>query len=185
MSEELKTILTVLCSGAFLTFLQFLITRSDNKKDKIKVLEAKIIDVLDTCEKTSKTRYDEHETAISELHIQQQQDYQALKKAINELSGCVKKLVTTQDVISAINVGIVHNMIIEFTNPIIERDGVTYEELATLDSLYVPYSKLGGNGECKRRYEDVNKLTKITKERAIKKDKELEAKRYKALQEAR
>ena len=184
MSETMKTILTVFCSGAFLTFLQFLITRSDNKKDKIKALENQIIDTLDTYEKTNKSRYDEHETAISELHIQQQRDYQALKKAVNEISDSMKKLITKQDVISAINVGMVHNMIIDFTNPIIERNAVTYEELATLDSLYIPYSKLGGNGECKRRYEDVNKLTKITKERAIKKDKELETKRYKILQEA-
>ena len=184
MNETLKLILTILGSGTFLTFLQFLITRKDNKQDKIKTLENQIIDVLNTCEETSKSRYDKHETAISELHIQQQRDYQALKNAINDISDSVKKLVTTQDVISAINVGMVHNMIIDFTNPIIERNAVTYEELATLDSLYIPYNKLGGNGECKRRYEDVNKLTKITKERAIKKDKELEAKRYKALQEA-
>ncbi len=185
MSETIKTIITVVGSGAFLTFLQFLITRSDNKHNKFKVLEDEIVKVLNTCEETSKSRYDKHETAINELHFQQQQDYKALKKAINDISDGMNKLVTTQDVISAINVGIVHNKIIEFTNPIIERNAVTYEELATLDSLYCPYAKLGGNGECKRRYEDVNKLAKITKERAIKKDKELEIKRFKALQEAR
>jgi len=185
MNEIAKTVLAFLCSGTLLTFVQFLITRRDNKKDKIKVLEQKIIDVLDTCEKTSKTRYDEHEAAIKELDFQRQKDYKALREALNQLSPVLDKIVTTQDVISAINVGIVHNMIIEFSTPIIEREAVTYEELATLDSLYVPYSKLGGNGECKRRYEDINKLTKISKERAIKKDKELEAKRFKELQEAR
>lgn len=184
MNETLKTVLTILGSGTFLAFLQFLITRHDNKKDKIKVLEQKIIDVLDTCETTSKSRYDEHETAIKELDFQRQKDYKALKEALNQQSTVLDKLATTQEVITAINVGMVHNIIIEFSNPIIEREAVTYEELATLDSLYVPYSKLGGNGECKRRYEDINKLTKISKERAIKKDKELEAKRFKELQEA-
>jgi hypothetical protein len=69
------------------------------------------------------------------------------------------------------NVGMIHNTLIRFTDPIIERNAVTYEELDTLDSLYLPYSRLGGNGECKRRYNDVNKLKKISKEEAFELDK--------------
>jgi hypothetical protein len=75
----------------------------------------------------------------------------------------------------------VHNTIIRFTDPIIRRNAVTYEELSTLDSLYQPYSKLGGNGECKRRYDDVNKLPKISKEEAYDRDREIETRKYREI----
>ena len=191
MNETIRTILTVLCSGGFLAFLQFLITRFDNKHDKFKVLEKKIDEGLDAREKAGKARYDEHHLSIEKLSIEYQKSFQDLQKAITQLAEndtnfakSIEKMADKQDIMASANVGMVHNTIIRFTDPIIERGAVTYEELATLDSLYMPYSKLGGNGECKRRYEDVNKLDKISKEEAIKRDREIEAKRFKEMQKA-
>lgn len=99
------------------------------------------------------------------------------------IANSLKDMAEKQNIIASANVGMIHNTIIRFTDPILARGLVTYEELATLDSLYVPYAKLGGNGECKRRYDDVNKLTKVTTEKAIERDREIEAKELKELRE--
>lgn len=189
MNETTKFILTVLGSGAFLTFLQFLINRFDKKHDRIEALEKRLDDELDDRDKTGKARYDEYHASIEEMNINHQKDFQELQKAINQLvqndlkfTESIEKMVQKQEIIASANVGMVHNTIIQFTEPIICRKAVTYEELANLDSLYVPYSKLGGNGECKRRYEDVNKLIKISRDEADKRDREIETAKYKEIQ---
>lgn len=189
MNETTKFILTVLGSGAFLTFLQFLISRFDKKHDRIQELEKRMDEELDDRDKTGKARYDEYHASIEEMNANHQKDFQELQKAINQLvqndikfTESIEKMVQKQEIIASANVGMVHNTIIQFTDPIICRKAVTYEELANLDSLYVPYSKLGGNGECKRRYEDVNKLIKISRDEANKRDREIETARYKEIQ---
>lgn len=189
MNETAKFILTVVGSGAFLTFLQFLISRFDKKHDRIQELEKKLDEGLDDTEKTGKARYDEYHASIEEMNMNHQKDFQELQKAINQLvqndikfTESIEKMVQKQEIIASANVGMVHNTIIQFTDPIICRKAVTYEELANLDSLYVPYSKLGGNGECKRRYEDVNKLIKISRDEANKRDREIETAKYKEIQ---
>lgn len=189
MNETTKFILTVLGSGAFLTFLQFLISRFDKKHDRIQELEKRMDEELDDRDKTGKARYDEYHASIEEMNANHQKDFQELQKAINQLvqndikfTESIEKMVQKQEIIASANVGMVHNTIIQFTDPIICRKAVTYEELANLDSLYVPYSKLGGNGECKRRYEDVNKLIKISRDEANKRDREIETAKYKEIQ---
>ena len=189
MNETAKFILTVVGSGAFLTFLQFLISRFDKKHDRIGDLEKRLDEELDDRDKTGKARYDEYHASIEEMNINHQKDFQELQKAINQLvqndikfTESIEKMVQKQEIIASANVGMVHNTIIQFTEPIICRKAVTYEELANLDSLYVPYSKLGGNGECKRRYEDVNKLIKISRDEADKRDREIETSKYKEIQ---
>lgn len=189
MNETVKFILTVVGSGAFLTFLQFLISRFDKKHDRIGELEKRLDEELDDRDKTGKARYDEYHASIEEMNINHQKDFQELQRAINQLvqndikfTESIEKMVQKQEIIASANVGMVHNTIIQFTEPIICRKAVTYEELANLDSLYVPYSKLGGNGECKRRYEDVNKLIKISRDEANKRDREIETAKYKEIQ---
>lgn len=189
MNETTKFILTVLGSGAFLTFLQFLISRFDKKHDRIEALEKRLDEELDDRDKTGKARYDEYHASIEEMNINHQKDFQEIQKAINQLvqsdmkfAESIEKMIQKQEIIASANVGMVHNTIIQFTEPIICRKAVTYEELANLDSLYVPYSKLGGNGECKRRYEDVNKLIKISRDEANKRDREIETAKYKEIQ---
>lgn len=189
MNETAKFIFTILGSGTFLAFVQFLINRFDTKHDKLVALEKKIDEGLDDRDKLGKARYEEYLASIEEMSHNHQKDFQELQKAISHLvendakfAESIEKMVKKQDIIASANVGMIHNTIITFTDPIIERNSVTYDELANLDSLYVPYSKLGGNGECKRRYEDVNKLIKISREEATKRDRKLETDRYKEIQ---
>ena len=124
-------------------------------------------------------RYTEHSKAIKKLDEERQRDLLEIKQVIEKLTEndtkiaeSIKKIADKQDIMAEASVGMIHNTLIRFTDPIIERNAVTYEELDTLDSLYLPYSRLGGNGECKRRYNDVNKLKKISKEEAFELDKE-------------
>ena len=145
--------------------IQFFINRKDKQKEDAKN------DITET------------------LRAEHKRDFQELQKAITKLvendakfTESMQKMAEQQDRIAQANVGMMHNTIIRFTDKIIARKSVTYEELATLDSLYVPYSQLGGNGECKRRYEDVNKLLKISQEEAVRRDQRLEAQKYKELQ---
>lgn len=175
--------------------IQFLITRKDKKiedakNDKFKELETKFQKGLDEREATGKRRFDEHKIAIEKMNLENQKDFQELNKAIQQLvendtrfANSIEKMAEKQDMIASANIGMVHNTIIRFTDPVLERGAVTYEELATLDSLYVPYKNLGGNGECKRRYEDVNKLTKISREEAVKRDRAIEISKFREMQE--
>ncbi len=191
VAEWIKTIFTILFSGAFFGFIQFLITRKDNKDDSLKKLKEEFDKGLDEREKTGKNRYDEHKNAIQAIKLQHQEDYQKLNEAIKQLTENDTKIAaliednqTTTGVIASGVVGMIHNTIIHSTQPIVDRGCVTYGELNTLDSLYTPYAKLGGNGDCQRRYNDIAKLPKVSDEEAIKRDKELAVKKQKELQEA-
>lgn len=176
--------------------IQFFVNRKDKKQDDLKndrfeQLEKKFQEGLDAREATGKHRFDEHAMAIEEMKLEHQKDFQELSKAIQKLvendakfSESIDKMVDKQDLMAQANVGMMHNTIIRFTSPIIDRNAVTYEELANLDSLYVPYSKLGGNGECKRRYEDVNKLAKISREEAVKRDRAIATQKFQEIQKA-
>lgn len=191
MTSVITTALTIIFSGAFFSFLQFLITRKDNKDDKFKQLEDEFKKGLDERELMGKNRYDEHRIAIEKISIQHQKDFQTLSSAVTKLTendtkiaALVEDSQNTTGVIASGVVGMIHNTIIHSTQPIIDRGCVTYGELNTLDSLYIPYAKLGGNGDCERRYNDVAKLPKVSEEEAIKRDKELAIKKQKELQEA-
>lgn len=158
-------------SSAAFGFIQFLITRHDKKKedakeDVLQELREEFRKGLDERENTGKSRYLEHKEAILKLTEGHEMDYKALTEAINKIN-----------VIGSGVVGIIHNTILYITEPILERGAVTYEELDTLDSLYQPYSSLGGNGVCRRRVDDINKLPKISKEEALDRDSKIAAKK--------
>ena len=159
---------------------QWKIDYCDKNAKAINDLITEVRNGLEERERTGKQRYDEHHMAIEKMAVQHQKEFMALQEAIQKLTendtritSSLEKMADKQDVMASANVGMIHNTLIRFTDPIIERNVVTYEELDTLDSLYLPYSRLGGNGECKRRYEDVNKLEKVSKEKAF----EIDAKR--------
>lgn len=177
--------------------IQFFISRKDKqkedaKKDSADSLRKELKDHLTEVNTKWKSEYcDVNREAILRIEEGHKKDWQEIQKAIeklvendNRFADSIEKMVEKQECIAQANVGMIHNTIIRFTDKIVERGSVTYEELATLDSLYVPYAKLGGNGECKRRYEDVNKLTKVSKEEAVKRDREVEAKKYEEIQKA-
>ena len=56
-------------------------------------------------------------------------------------------------------VGLAHDRIVYIGIQYIERGYITRDEYENLhDYLYVPYSKLGGNGSAKRVMDEVDKL---------------------------
>ena len=125
------------------------------------------------------------------MGVNHQKEFLELSKAIDQLTNNDTKITAliennqnSIEVIANGVVGMIHNTIIHSTEPIMKRGAVTYEELSTLDSLYQPYSKMGGNGECKRRYEDVAKLPKISREEALDRDRNIEAERFKEMQKS-
>lgn len=186
---------SVIGSGAVFGFIEFLIKRKDKKEEddintKFENVRKEFKTGLDEREATGKERYLEHKEAILDMSSEHKKDFQALLNAIEKLTEndtntneLLKKNQAIMDTIADGVVGMIHNTILRSTQPILERGAVTYEELATLDSLYTPYAKLGGNGDCKRRYEDVTKLPKISNEEAILRDREMEIARHKAMQE--
>ena len=187
----IQIIITIVGGGAFFSFIQFLIQRRDSKDDRFKQVEEKLVKGLEERETTGRNRYMEHKQAIEQMGLNHQKEFLELQKAIDQLTANDTKITslieTNQNSIEVIAggvVGMIHNTIIHSTDPIIRRGAVTYEELTTLDSLYQPYSKLGGNGECKRRYEDVNKLPKISKEEAALRDREIEKQKFRDFTEA-
>ena len=60
----------------------------------------------------------------------------------------------------AMLVGLAHDRIVYIGMQYIERGYITRDEYENLhDYLYVPYSKLGGNGSAKRVMDEVDKLS--------------------------
>ena len=191
MNTVIQVLVTIVGSGALFSFLQFLIQRKDNRDDKLKSLEEKMQTGLREREDSGRKRYEEHKIAIEQMGVNHQKEFLELSKAIDQLTNNDTKITAliennqnSIEVIANGVVGMIHNTIIHSTEPIMKRGAVTYEELSTLDSLYQPYSKMGGNGECKRRYEDVAKLPKISREEALDRDRNIEAERFKEMQKS-
>ena len=162
MSETLKTLLTVLLSGGFLTFLQFLINRYDSKHNKFKELQDEFRKGLTDRENTGKERYDEHKEAIEEL-----------RKAMLTLSTSAQETQKLTSAMSELVVGLGQDKIVYLTDKYRNRGGITLKEKAGLESIYIPYhDKLKGNGYGKIGFDYCMKeLPIISEEEAIQRDK--------------
>jgi hypothetical protein len=162
MNENIKTLLTVLLSGGFLTFLQFLINRHDAKHNKYAELKKMIVDGLQERDNTGKERYEENSEAIEEL-----------RKIMKELAKTTleqKQVVTAN---SELLVGLAQDRLAFLTDRYIKRGVITLDELAILEEIYEPYhDKLGGNGRGKAGIEQCRRLPIVSEEIAIMKDKE-------------
>ena len=123
MDENKKTIITVLLSGGFLGFVQFLITFCSDKHDKTKKIE-------------------------EENHAR----YEYIKsKNISFLSNVLQNF--TQEMrdynqsVGELVVGLGQDKLIYLTEKYRKRGGITLKEKAALKSIYIPYHvKLNGNG---------------------------------------
>lgn len=162
MNETIKTLLTVLLSGGFLTFLQFLINRYDKKHDKLKELRDEFRKGLTDRENTGKERYDEHKEAIEEL-----------RKAMLTLSTSAQETQKLTSAMSELVVGLGQDKIVYLTDKYRNRGGITLKEKAGLESIYIPYhDKLKGNGYGKIGFDYcMNELPIISEEEAIQRDK--------------
>lgn len=159
---------------------QWKIDYCDKNAKAIADLTTEVREGLKAREETGKRRYDEHALSIKELSIQHQNEFLELKKAIDQLTkndtnitSNIEKMSNKQDVIADGMVGIAHDRIVFLTDKIIERGAVTMKEKATLESIYVPYQKMGGNSYAKKGMEHVDKLSVVTEEEAEKMDKKL------------
>ena len=160
--ETLKTVLTVVFSGAFFTFLQFMITRHDSKNDELKSLREAMNKGLEERELTGKERYLEHRESIQKLN-------EAIIKLTENDTQMSKYMRSVGDGI----VGLGHDKLVYLTDKYIMRGKITYEEQATLKAVYEPYAQLGGNGVGKSGFETCMKLPTCTREEAVRLDNEL------------
>lgn len=180
---------SVIGSGAVFGFVQFLIQRSDNKKaeskkDEYDGLRKEFQKGLQQREDTGRDRYEEHKKAIQEMTIEHKKDFEVLLKAIKSIEDSNKNICEKVDVIADNQknigdgvMGLAHDKLIFSTGKIAERKAITLKEKATLTSIYDPYKRLGGNGDCKTAYEHVMSLNVISDEEANRIDKELKDKK--------
>lgn len=191
LTNILGTVLcTLLGSSAGFGFIQFLISRKDKqkedaKKDEYNTLRQEFQEGLIERENTGKKRYDEHKIAIERMDVQHQKDFLELKKAIeawaekdDKLADSVMKIAEKQENIADGLVGLCHDKIIFSTDKIAERGSITLKEKATLESMYEPYHKMGGNSHCTTAMKYINTLPVITDEEAKKMDEERKRKFY-------
>lgn len=199
---NISTIITVAFSGAFLAFLQFLITffitRKDNKekeaKEEIKeaeraskderfdLLEKEFHEGLNQREQTGKARYDEHREAIINMTKEHQEQFKLLLAAIddlkendNKVTDILEKVAEKQEVFGSSLLGLTHFELIYITDIIKARKYITITEKATIKSMYEPYKALGGNGLVKEAVNHVMTYPVISEIDAKKMDDEIAA----------
>lgn len=185
----LTVIGSVIGSGAVFGFVQFLIQRSDNKKAQLKKneheeLRKEFNKGLQEREDVGRKRYEEHKIAIEQMTKEHKKDFEILLKAIKNVEDSNEKLCEKLDTVADSQksigdgvMGLSHDKLIFSTGKIAERKAITLKEKATLTSIYDPYRRLGGNGDCKTAYEHVMSLNVISDEEAKRIDKELKGKK--------
>lgn len=185
----LTVIVSIIGSGAVFGFVQFLIQRSDNKKAQLKKdeheeLRKEFNKGLQEREDVGRKRYEEHKIAIEQMTKEHKKDFEILLKAIKNVEDSNEKLCEKVDTVADYQknigdgvMGLSHDKLIFSTGKIAERKAITLKEKATLTSIYDPYRRLGGNGDCKTAYEHVMSLNVISDEEAKRIDKELEGKK--------
>lgn len=171
-----QIVVTVIGSGAFFSFLQFLITRKDKKKedeknDKFNKLQQEFTEGLKEREQTSINRYNEHKEAIDKL-----------EKAINQLTENDTKITKYMNSIGNGVMGLAHDRLIALTDHYQKRGCITLKEKANLDAIYKPYHDgLGGNGDGKMGYEYCMQLPVVSEEEARDANIRLNKKMYKMI----
>lgn len=156
MNPVLQIIITVVGSGAFFGFMQFLITRSDNKNDKTTELAKKLDEGLQERENTGRQRFEKHASDIEEL-----------RKIMTQLADNAKVQQEYSEAVGNVLMGLAQDKIVHLTKVYSERGAITLDELAVLESLYVPYHDgLHGNGKGKAGYERCQKLPVVSEAKA-------------------
>jgi len=189
MDQSLQIVLTILGSGALFSFIQFLIQRKDTKEDKnidkkFEEVNKRIDDGLEERDKTGLKRYEEDRQSIEDIVELHKKDLQSLLDALVELKKNDERIEKTINSISDNQknvcdalIGMAHDKIIYMTDKITERGYITLKERATLDSIYLPYKKMGGNSHAKAGYEHVIELEVISDEKANELDDMIKIKR--------
>lgn len=185
MEEVVKILIAIIGSGAFFTFLQFLIQRKDKKKDKLDELCQKLDNDMLQQQNLSKTRYEslqiEIKDGLQERENRGKARYTEHQEAIKKLSEAIVQL-TKNDTdqskymkyIGEELMGLAHEKLVTLTDHYQARGAITLREKATLESIYKPYHEgLGGNGDGSQGYNFCMKLPVVTDSKALDMDKEL------------
>lgn len=184
----LATVLgSILGSGAVLGFVEFLIKRKDSKEEKsidkkIENVEKNFNKGLAERENAGRERFEIHQEAIKEMAQSHKESFDKLLKAINSLKDhddkvakTLNKIADNQEIFGSSLLGLTHFELMYITNIILERKYITLNEKATIESMYEPYIKLGGNGTVKQNVTHVMQFPVITEEQAKKMDEEISA----------
>ncbi len=134
----MKEIIFALIGGGFFAFIQFLITRYDNKHSELKELKEILISMEKTNEKQSE---------------------------IIKLQG--------QELL-----GLAHDKLVYLTNQIIKRGAITPKEKANLKAIYIPYKKMGGNGDGEEGFNVCMDLRVVSEQEAYELDRILKRNMY-------
>lgn len=170
----IKDLITLLISGGFFVFLQFLINRHDTRNDRIRQLDNKIDSGLEDRENTGKQRYEEHKEAIEELRQAIIQLADSTKETQDMLMQSIERNQKTEENLADLVVGLGQDRIIHLCDTYQKRGAMTIKEQANLTAIYVPYhDKLGGNGYGKKGYEYCMALPVVTEEEAHEMDKKI------------
>lgn len=137
-------IIAVISSGAFFTFIQYLIARHDKKNDE------------------SDNRYQELKDGL-ENH----------KENIEKLNQILLENKKENEGIKQLLIGIGHDKLVFMTDKIARRGSITLKEKATLDAVFKPYSTMGGNGDGEAGYKYCVTLPVVSDESAREKDSSL------------
>lgn len=183
MTPILQILITIVGSGALFSFIQFLITRHDTRQDKIDDLFKKLQDCSSLQDERSKERYrslqseireglTERETTGRSRYLEHREAIQKLNEAIFQLTKNDTEQSQYIKTIGESLIGLSHDKIISLSDKILERGVITLKEKATLKSLYEPYQKLGGNGDCAVAFNAINELPIVSVEKAKEVDKE-------------
>ena len=180
MDELVKIIIAVIGSGAFFTFMQFLITRHDNKKSKVNELCEKLdkglelqTDKYETLKEEITKGLDDRENTGKQRYLEHKEQIQKLNEAIFQLTKNDTEQSQYMKTIGESLIGLSHDKIITLTDKFLERGAITLKEKATVKSIYDPYQKLGGNGDCHVAYNYICDLPIVSEEKARELDKNL------------
>lgn len=190
MDPIIQIIITVIGSGAIFSFLQFLITRHDNKADKVEELYKKIDEGLTKQESITdeiqKSLQLELKEGLAERELTGKQRYEEHQQAIKKLNEIISQL-TKNDTeqsqyikyIGDELMGLAHDKLVYLTDRFQARGAITLKEKATLEAIYKPYHEgLGGNGDGKTGYEYAMQLPVVTDAKAAEMDRKLKFNKY-------
>ena len=199
--DYLKILLTILGSGAFFSFIQFMLTRKDKKEEnsidkKLEEIKKCFTEGLDEREKTGKKRFDEHKIAIEEININHEKDLLELRKSLEEITKMIEKqniensnntksILENQKNANESIMGLAHDKIIYLTDKITERGAITIKEQSALNSIYEPYKRMGGNSYAKAGYDHSMELDVVSEEVAREMDKRIKVKSIYEMKEVR
>lgn len=112
-------------------------------------------------EAVGRARYEENKEVIEQLQkavLQLVENDTSMKE---QMAGMNQQMEKIGDSL----MGLSHEKIMCLCDKAITRGAITSRQKATIKSVYDPYRKLGGNGDCKVSYEIIDKLPVVSEDR--------------------